>query len=48
MNEKVKMIVFVLVLGSVLTTALVSVNALTKPLVEKNRERKLHKSVLSG
>lgn len=48
MNEKVKMIVFVLVLGSVLTTALVSVNALTKPLVEKNRERKLHKSVLDA
>jgi Na+-transporting NADH:ubiquinone oxidoreductase subunit C len=48
MNEKVKMIVFVLVLGSVLTTALVSVNALTKPLVDKNRERKLHKSVLDA
>jgi len=48
MNEKVKMIVFVLVLGSVLTVALVSVNAFTDPYIRKNKETKLRKSVLDA
>ena len=48
MNEKVKMIVFVLILGSVLTMALVSVNAFTDPYIRKNKITKLRKSVLEA
>jgi Na+-transporting NADH:ubiquinone oxidoreductase subunit C len=46
MKEKLSMILFVLVLGSVLSTALVSVNAYTAPIIEKNRLKKLRMSVL--
>ena len=35
MKEKLIMILFVLVLGSILSTALVSVDAYTAPLIEK-------------
>ena len=48
MKEKLLMILFVLILGSVLSTALVSVNAYTAPLIEKNKVRKLHISVLKA
>ena len=48
MKEKLLMILFVLVLGSVLSTALVSVNAYTAPLIEKNKVRKLHISILKA
>lgn len=48
MKEKLLMILFVLILGSVLSTALVSVNAYTAPLIEKNKVRKLHISILKA
>jgi Na+-transporting NADH:ubiquinone oxidoreductase subunit C len=48
MKEKLKMILFVLILGSVLSTALVSVDAYTAPLIEKNKVRKLRISILKA
>ena len=48
MKEKIKMIVFVLVLGSVLTIALVSVDAFTEPYIKANMRKKLQKSVLGA
>ena len=48
MKEKIKMILFVLILGSILSTALVSVDAYTAPLIEKNKVRKLRLSVLKA
>ena len=40
------MILFVLILGSILSTALVSVDAYTAPLIEKNKVKKLRISIL--
>ena len=48
MKDKLSMIVFVVVLGSVLTTAIVAVNAYTAPLIEKHRVRTLRVSVLKA
>ena len=48
MKEKIKMIVFVLVLGSVLTAALVSVDAFTDPYIKVNKIKKLQRSVLKA
>ena len=48
MNEKIKMIVFVLVLGAVLTTALSWVDAVTEPYIAKNKVKKLQESVLTA
>lgn len=48
MKEKIKMIVFVLVLGSVLTAALVSVDAFTDPYIKANMRKKLQKSILGA
>ena len=48
MKEKIKMIVFVLVLGTVLTAALVSVDAFTAPYIEANMRKKLQKSILGA
>ncbi|HPD46070.1 MAG TPA: FMN-binding protein [Anaerohalosphaeraceae bacterium] len=48
MKEKVLMIVFVLVLGTVLTAALVSVEAFTSPYVERNKMYKLHAGILKA
>ena len=48
MREKLSMILFVLILGSVLSTALVSVDNYTAPLIEKNKVRKLHISILKA
>lgn len=48
MREKLLMILFVLILGSILSTALVSVNAYTAPLIEKNKVRKLRISILEA
>ncbi len=47
MKDKIQMIVFVLVLGSLLTSALVSVDAFTKPLIKANMAKRLQTSVLS-
>ncbi len=48
MKEKIKMIVFVLVLGSVLTAALVSVDAFTDPYIKANTRKKLQESILKA
>jgi len=48
MKEKLSMIVFVLILGSVLSTALVSVDSFTAPIIAKNEARKLHISILKA
>jgi len=46
MIDRLKMIAFVLVLGGVLTTALVSVDAFTKPYIAANQKKRLQESVL--
>mgnify|MGYP000247522843 CR=1 FL=1 len=46
MKEKLLMVIFLLVLGSILTTALVAVNYYTKPTIEKNEELKLKRNIL--
>jgi Na+-transporting NADH:ubiquinone oxidoreductase subunit C len=48
MKEKLKMILFVLALGSALSVALVSVNAITAPIIERNRIRELRISVFKA
>lgn len=48
MMNKVKMVLFVLVLGTILSSALISVNMYTTPLIEKNNAIKLQKTVLSA
>ena len=48
MKEKLKMILFVLILGTILSTALVSVDAYTTPLIRKNKIKKLRVSVLKA
>jgi Na+-transporting NADH:ubiquinone oxidoreductase subunit C len=48
MIDRFKMIAFVLVLGAVLTTALVSVNAFTLPYIMANQKKKLQESVLKA
>ena len=48
MREKIAMIVFILVLGSVLTAALVIVDDFTEPYIKVNMRRKLQKSVLKA
>lgn len=48
MKEKLLMILFVLILGSILTTALVGVNSFTAPKIEKNAVIKLKSSVLAA
>lgn len=48
MKSKITMILFVLVLGSVLTTALVSVDFYTAPRIAKNKEIKLRISILKS
>ena len=46
MKDKILMLLFVLILGSILTTSLVVVNFYTTPLIEKNESLKLMSSVL--
>jgi len=46
MRERVVMVVFIVVLGSFLTGALVGVNQFTAPRIEKNEARKLQRNVL--
>ena len=48
MRDKIKMIVFVLVLGSILTSALVSVDAFTAPRIKENMKKKLQASILKA
>ena len=46
MKEKISMIVFVLILGVILTTALVAVDHYTGPRIKKNQELKIKTRVL--
>ncbi|MBN2542686.1 FMN-binding protein [bacterium] len=46
MLAKIKMVIFVLILGSILTTALVLVNNYTDPIIAKNAVLKVKRSVL--
>ncbi len=48
MKEKIKMIVFVLVLGVGLTSVLVIVDAKTAPYIAKNKVKKVQESVLTA
>lgn len=48
MKSKLSMILFVLILGSVLTTALVSVEAFTEEPIARNKVIKLRKSILGS
>lgn len=48
MIDKVKMVLFVLVLGTILSSALISVNMFTSPLIARNEAIKLQKTVLSA
>lgn len=48
MMEKVKMVLFVLILGTILSSALISVNMFTTPMIERNQAVKLQKTVLSA
>ena len=48
MKEKLLMILFVLILGSVLTVALVAVDNVTKGPIARNKAIKLQKAILSS
>jgi Na+-transporting NADH:ubiquinone oxidoreductase subunit C len=48
MKDKILMIVFILVLGSILTAALVAVNYFTTPVIEKNEEIATKSSILKA
>ncbi|MBI9097143.1 MAG: FMN-binding protein [Spirochaetaceae bacterium] len=48
MIDKIKMVLFVLILGTILSSALISVNTFTTPLIERNQAVKLQKTVLSA
>jgi len=48
MKSKISMILFILILGSALTTALVSVDKLTREPIARNKAKKLRKSILSS
>jgi len=48
MKDKIFMIAFVLVLGSVWTTALVGVDAWTSPIIEKHTQAKQRASILKA
>jgi Na+-transporting NADH:ubiquinone oxidoreductase subunit C len=48
MKEKISMILFVLILGVILTAALVAVDHYTEPRIKKNQERKIKTRVLGA
>ena len=48
MKDKILMIVFVLVLGSILTAALLAVNYVTTPVIQKNEEIATKSSILAA
>lgn len=48
MKEKISMILFVLILGSVLTLALLAVDTVTAPLIKRNEEIKVKRNVLQA
>jgi Na+-transporting NADH:ubiquinone oxidoreductase subunit C len=48
MKDKIMMLVFVLVLGTILTGILVAVNWYTTPVINKNAQRELQASILQA
>ena len=48
MKDRVKMIVFVLILASILTGALTAVEAWTKPIITRNEALKIKRNVLAA
>ena len=48
MKGKVSMLVFIVILGSILTTALVAVDSYTTPMIERNGELKRKVSILQA
>jgi Na+-transporting NADH:ubiquinone oxidoreductase subunit C len=48
MKDKLLMIVFVLVLGSILTASLLAVNNYTEPIIQVNREKTVKSSLLEA
>ncbi len=48
MKENILMILFVIVLGSILTLSLVAINDYTAPLVARNKEIKTKRSILNS
>ena len=48
MKERIFMIVFVIILGGFLTLALVAVDSYTAPIIKKNRELTIKKTVLDA
>ena len=46
MKERIIMVVFILILGSVLTTALVVVDNFTAPKIKANEEKKLQVNLM--
>jgi Na+-transporting NADH:ubiquinone oxidoreductase subunit C len=48
MKDRILMVIFILVLGSILTTALLAVNSYTTPIIEKNNEITIKQSVLNA
>jgi len=48
MKDKLQMILFVLVLGAILTSALVTVDGITKPFIKANELKKMQESILAA
>lgn len=48
MKGKVTMIVFIVIVGTILTTSLVGVDTYTRPIIEKNEELKRKASILQA
>ncbi|MDA3810045.1 MAG: FMN-binding protein [Spirochaetaceae bacterium] len=48
MMAKIKMVLFVLILGTILSSALISVNTYTAPIIERNQAIQLQKTILSA
>ncbi len=48
MKEKIKMVVFILLLGSFLTVVLVAVDNYTEPIIEINNRKALQESILKA
>lgn len=48
MKDKILMLVFIVILGSILTTALVAVESYTTPVIERNVELKRRASILQA
>jgi Na+-transporting NADH:ubiquinone oxidoreductase subunit C len=48
MKDRIMMLVFVIVTGTILTTALVLVNGFTAPIIERNSDLRLKRNILAA